>query len=133
MTLVRTTVSLAEQLDINCVVEGVETAEQLDALPAYAGCSSRATSTPDPNPPPKPSNPNTLPKASPRSSLSLRDEGWRLGTADLGRHRCAEAALVDDAGPADGELSGPGPTNESRPISNHDRLCRYLATPPRSR
>jgi len=33
--LVRTTVSLAEQLDINCVVEGVETAEQLAALPAY--------------------------------------------------------------------------------------------------
>jgi diguanylate cyclase (GGDEF)-like protein/PAS domain S-box-containing protein len=35
MTLVRATVGLAEQLAISCVVEGVETREQLDALPGY--------------------------------------------------------------------------------------------------
>ena len=35
MTLVRATVSLAEQLDISCTIEGVETAGQLDALPDY--------------------------------------------------------------------------------------------------
>jgi diguanylate cyclase (GGDEF)-like protein/PAS domain S-box-containing protein len=35
MTLVRATVGLAEQLAISCVVEGVETDEQRDALPAY--------------------------------------------------------------------------------------------------
>ncbi len=33
MTLVRATVGLAEQLAISCVVEGVETDEQRDALP----------------------------------------------------------------------------------------------------
>jgi len=35
MTLVRATVGLAEQLAISCVVEGVETDEQRDALPGY--------------------------------------------------------------------------------------------------
>jgi diguanylate cyclase (GGDEF)-like protein/PAS domain S-box-containing protein len=35
MTLVRTTIGLAEQLGIKCVVEGVETLEQLVALPRY--------------------------------------------------------------------------------------------------
>ncbi len=35
MTLVRATVGLAEQLAISCVVEGVETDEQRDALPDY--------------------------------------------------------------------------------------------------
>jgi diguanylate cyclase (GGDEF)-like protein len=35
MTLVRATVGLAEQLAISCVVEGVETDEQRQALPAY--------------------------------------------------------------------------------------------------
>jgi len=35
MTLVRATVGLAEQLAITCVVEGVETDAQRDALPGY--------------------------------------------------------------------------------------------------
>ncbi|MGX7679040.1 putative bifunctional diguanylate cyclase/phosphodiesterase [Jatrophihabitans sp. DSM 45814] len=35
MTLVRATVGLAEQLGINCIVEGVETTRQLNALPDY--------------------------------------------------------------------------------------------------
>jgi diguanylate cyclase (GGDEF)-like protein/PAS domain S-box-containing protein len=35
MTLVRTTIGLAEQLAISCVVEGVETTQQLTALPQY--------------------------------------------------------------------------------------------------
>ncbi len=33
LALVRATVHLADQLDINCTIEGVETSEQLDALP----------------------------------------------------------------------------------------------------
>jgi EAL domain-containing protein (putative c-di-GMP-specific phosphodiesterase class I) len=37
MTLVRTTIGLAEDLGIRCVVEGVETTEQLIALPRYDG------------------------------------------------------------------------------------------------
>jgi EAL domain-containing protein (putative c-di-GMP-specific phosphodiesterase class I) len=36
MTLVRTTIGLAEQLGTSCVVEGVETAHQLGALPQYS-------------------------------------------------------------------------------------------------
>jgi EAL domain-containing protein (putative c-di-GMP-specific phosphodiesterase class I) len=35
MTLVRTTIGLAEDLGIRCIVEGVETIEQLAALPHY--------------------------------------------------------------------------------------------------
>ena len=35
MTLVRTTIGLAEQLGIKCIVEGVETTEQLDALSGF--------------------------------------------------------------------------------------------------
>jgi EAL domain-containing protein (putative c-di-GMP-specific phosphodiesterase class I) len=37
MTLVRTTIGLAEDLGIRCVVEGVETTEQLGSLPRYDG------------------------------------------------------------------------------------------------
>jgi diguanylate cyclase (GGDEF)-like protein/PAS domain S-box-containing protein len=37
MTLVCATIGLAEQLGINCVVEGVERIAQLDALPRYEG------------------------------------------------------------------------------------------------
>ncbi|MCW2538390.1 MAG: sensor-containing diguanylate cyclase/phosphodiesterase [Frankiales bacterium] len=36
MTLVRATIGLAEQLGINCIVEGVETTTQLGALPEYS-------------------------------------------------------------------------------------------------
>jgi len=37
MTVVRATIGLAEDLEIGCVVEGVETLEQLRALPDYPG------------------------------------------------------------------------------------------------
>jgi diguanylate cyclase (GGDEF)-like protein/PAS domain S-box-containing protein len=37
LTLVRATVGIAEDLEIHCVVEGVETPEQLGALPRYDG------------------------------------------------------------------------------------------------
>ncbi|WP_375478980.1 putative bifunctional diguanylate cyclase/phosphodiesterase [uncultured Jatrophihabitans sp.] len=56
VTLVRTTISLAEQLGLSCVVEGVETTRQLAALPDYSRLLVQgylyAAPQPPTNPPP---------------------------------------------------------------------------------